>query len=135
MDTAHVSTLMPNFDRDGLVPVTVQNKNTLQVLMLAYMNLEAYTRTLKTGYLYLFSRSRRRIWKKGELSGNTMRAEDIRIDCDGDALVCLVVPSGPACHTGKETCFWRSVAGYSLEAKWGGLKTAIVEVCKTFAKI
>lgn len=135
MNTAQVSTLVPNFDEDGLVPVIVQDRNTHQVLMLAYANFEAYAATLKTGYAYFYSRSRKRLWKKGEKSGNTMRMDDVRLDCDGDALLYIVIPSGPACHTGKQTCFWRSAVGYILESAWGKLKVTLLKVCKAIAKI
>lgn len=134
MDTIHPTVLLPKFDRNGLVPVIVQNKNTHQILMLAYANRAAYELTLKTGYAHFYSRSRQRLWKKGEESGNLMRVEDVWIDCDGDALIYVVVPSGPACHTGKVTCFWRSVVGFCLDTKEGQLQTEICEVCKAIAK-
>lgn len=102
---------MPDFEKDsaGLLPVIAQDKNTGTVLMLAYANKEAFMETLKTGYAVFYSRSRAKLWRKGETSGNTMRVEDVFVDCDGDAILYSVVPSGPACHTGNPTCFFRSV--------------------------
>lgn len=117
-DIYHPSVLRPDFLR-GLLPVIVQNANTLRVLMLAWANEEAFEKTLETGYAHFFSRSRNCLWKKGETSGNLMKIVDVKLDCDGDALVYLVKPSGPACHTGKESCFWRSVIGFVLETQPG----------------
>ncbi|MDJ0269104.1 MAG: phosphoribosyl-AMP cyclohydrolase [Aigarchaeota archaeon] len=95
--------------RDGLIPVVVQDVKTREVLMLAYANREALERTLSTGFAHFWSRTRRKLWMKGEESGNTQRVEKILVDCDADALVYLVTPSGPACHTGNRTCFYRSL--------------------------
>jgi len=93
------------FDERGLVPVVVQDSNTRQVLTLAYMNAESLRRTVETKETWFFSRSRASLWHKGETSGHTQRVTDILIDCDSDALTILVEPKGPACHTGKQTCF------------------------------
>ena len=93
------------FDERGLVPVVVQDFNTRQVLTLAYMNAESLRRTVATKETWFFSRSRARLWHKGETSGHTQRVTDILVDCDSDALTILVAPKGPACHTGKQTCF------------------------------
>jgi phosphoribosyl-ATP pyrophosphohydrolase/phosphoribosyl-AMP cyclohydrolase len=93
------------FDERGLVPVVVQDANTRQVLTLAYMNAESLNRTIETKETWFFSRSRSSLWHKGETSGHTQRVTDILVDCDGDALTVLVAPNGPACHTGKQTCF------------------------------
>jgi phosphoribosyl-ATP pyrophosphohydrolase/phosphoribosyl-AMP cyclohydrolase len=95
------------FDEGGLVPCVVQDWTTGEVLTVAYMNAEALALTRATGELHLYSRSRRAIWHKGETSGNTQLVRALRIDCDGDALLALVEPAGPACHTGERTCFHR----------------------------
>ena len=95
------------FDERGLVPCVVQDWRTGEVLTLAYMNGEALRRTRETGEIHLFSRSRQQPWHKGATSGNTQAVKAIRYDCDGDALVALVEPAGPACHTGERTCFHR----------------------------
>ncbi len=93
------------FDAQGLVPCVVQDARTGEVLTVAYMNAEALERTRATGEIHLFSRSRGELWHKGETSGNVQRLRSLRLDCDGDALVALVDPAGPACHTGERTCF------------------------------
>ena len=95
------------FDERGLVPCVVQDWSTGEVLTLAYMNAEALRRTRETGEIHFFSRSRQELWHKGATSGNTQAVKAIRYDCDGDALVALVEPAGPACHTGERTCFHR----------------------------
>jgi phosphoribosyl-ATP pyrophosphohydrolase/phosphoribosyl-AMP cyclohydrolase len=95
------------FDERGLVPCIAQDWRTGEVLTLAYMNAEALRRTRETGEIHFFSRSRQELWHKGATSGNTQALRAIRYDCDGDALVALVEPSGPACHTGERTCFHR----------------------------
>lgn len=97
------------FDERGLVPAIVQDAGTRQVLTLAYMNADSVKRTLETGETWFWSRSRSSLWHKGETSGNTQRVIDILLDCDGDALTVLVKPTGPACHTGKESCFYRAI--------------------------
>src|SRR5688572_20224154 len=95
------------FDDDGLVPCVVQDFRTGEVLTVAYMNQEAYGLTLETREVHFWSRSRQELWRKGETSGNTLALSELRVDCDGDALVALVVPAGPACHTGERSCFFR----------------------------
>ncbi|MFT7498041.1 MAG: phosphoribosyl-ATP pyrophosphohydrolase/phosphoribosyl-AMP cyclohydrolase [Candidatus Azotimanducaceae bacterium] len=90
---------------DGLVPVIIQNVNTLQVLMLGYMNEEAYTKTSKENRVTFFSRSKNRLWTKGEESGNFLAVKDIQIDCDNDTILIKAVPKGPTCHTGSTSCF------------------------------
>ena len=90
---------------DGLVPVVIQNANTLQVLMLGYMNEEAYQKTLSENIVTFFSRSKNRLWTKGEESGNTLMVQDIMIDCDNDTILISAIPKGPTCHTGATTCF------------------------------
>jgi phosphoribosyl-ATP pyrophosphohydrolase/phosphoribosyl-AMP cyclohydrolase len=95
------------FDERGLVACVVQDWATGEVLTLAYMNREALERTRATGELHLFSRSRGELWHKGATSGNTQAVRALRLDCDGDAVLALVEPAGPACHTGERTCFHR----------------------------
>jgi phosphoribosyl-ATP pyrophosphohydrolase/phosphoribosyl-AMP cyclohydrolase len=95
------------FDERGLVPCIVQDWRSGEVLTLAYMDAEALARTRETGEMHFFSRSRQTLWHKGETSGNTQRLKSLRYDCDGDALLALVEPAGPACHTGERTCFHR----------------------------
>ena len=99
------------FDEDGLVPCVMQDWRTGEVLTLAYMNEEALRRTRETGEIHFFSRSRAELWRKGETSGNVQRVRQLRYDCDSDAVVALVEPSGPACHTGQRSCFYRDLGG------------------------
>jgi phosphoribosyl-ATP pyrophosphohydrolase/phosphoribosyl-AMP cyclohydrolase len=94
------------YDAQGLVPVVIQDWNTGEVLTLAYANAEAVARTRETGELHLWSRSRNELWHKGATSGNTQKVRALRVDCDGDTLLALVEPAGPACHTGERTCFF-----------------------------
>jgi phosphoribosyl-AMP cyclohydrolase / phosphoribosyl-ATP pyrophosphohydrolase len=95
------------FDEHGLAPCVIQDWASGEVLTLAYINAEALQRTRETGELHLWSRSRDELWHKGATSGNTQAVKAIRYDCDGDALLALVEPAGPACHTGARTCFHR----------------------------
>jgi phosphoribosyl-ATP pyrophosphohydrolase/phosphoribosyl-AMP cyclohydrolase len=95
------------YDDRGLVPCVVQDWRTGEVLTVAYMNADALARTRETGQMHFYSRSRRELWHKGETSGHTQTVRAIRYDCDGDALLALVEPAGPACHTGERTCFHR----------------------------
>jgi phosphoribosyl-AMP cyclohydrolase / phosphoribosyl-ATP pyrophosphohydrolase len=95
------------YDERGLLPCIVQDWHSGEVLMLAYMNEQALVRTRATGELHLWSRSREEPWHKGATSGNTQTVRALRIDCDGDTLLALVEPAGPACHTGERTCFHR----------------------------
>jgi phosphoribosyl-ATP pyrophosphohydrolase/phosphoribosyl-AMP cyclohydrolase len=96
-----------SYDERGLVPCVVQDWSTGEVLTLAYMNAQAVERTRSSGELHLWSRSRAEPWHKGETSGNVQTVRALRVDCDGDALLALVEPAGPACHTGERTCFHR----------------------------
>jgi len=106
--TAETSILADlRWDDRGLIPTIVQDARTGQVLMLAYMNREALERSISTGEAHFWSRSRSELWHKGATSGNTQRIVEIRYDCDGDALLLLVEPRGPACHTGHQSCFYR----------------------------
>jgi len=95
------------YDDRGLVPCIVQDWRTGEVLTLAYMNAESLRLTRETGEVHFFSRSRQELWHKGATSGHTLAVKAIRYDCDGDALLALVEPAGPACHTGERTCFHR----------------------------
>jgi phosphoribosyl-AMP cyclohydrolase len=97
------------FDTNGLVPAIVQDVETNEVLMLAYMNEESLRLTLERRETYFWSRSRQEIWHKGATSGNIQRVNDVRVDCDSDTLLVRVQPAGPACHTGKRTCFYRNL--------------------------
>ena len=96
---------------DGLLPAIVQDAGTGQVLMLGYMNRAALAATLASGFATFFSRSKARLWQKGETSGNVLRVEEIRLDCDADAVLVRARPAGPVCHTGKQACFFRVVDG------------------------
>ncbi len=98
------------FDAQGLVPAIVQDVNTRQVLMCAYMNAESLQATLESGYATFWSRRRQKLWRKGETSGHVQRVREIRYDCDGDTLLLLVEPQGPACHTGETSCFYRTLS-------------------------
>jgi phosphoribosyl-AMP cyclohydrolase len=98
------------YDDRGLLPAIVQDASTNAVLMLAWVNAEAVRRTLDTKTTWFWSRSRQEFWNKGATSGNTQAVVDVRYDCDADALLMLVEPAGPACHTGEYTCFYRSMS-------------------------
>lgn len=103
------------FDTNGLVPVIVQHARSGEVLMLGYMNEEALARTIETGLVTFWSRSRSTLWQKGETSGNVLRLVELRQDCDGDALLALAEPAGPTCHTGETSCFHRTLDGQPAE--------------------
>jgi phosphoribosyl-AMP cyclohydrolase len=96
------------FDERGLVPAIAQEADTGEVLMLAWMNRDAVTATLATGEAHYWSRSRAKLWKKGESSGQVQKLRDFRIDCDGDSILLTVDQTGVACHTGRHTCFFRA---------------------------
>ena len=96
---------------DGLIPVITQDYNTKEVLILSYMNEEAYMKTLDEKVLYYYSRSRKELWRKGESSGNTQELISLTYDCDGDALLAQVIQKGPACHTGEISCFHNPLIG------------------------
>ena len=95
------------FSNEGLIPAIIQDRRTRDVLMLAYMNREALEKTLETGKTHFWSRSRRRLWLKGETSGNFQIVKEIYYDCDADALLLIVEQKGVACHTGERSCFFR----------------------------
>jgi phosphoribosyl-AMP cyclohydrolase len=105
-----------SFDRDGLVAAVAQQHDSGEVLMLAWMNREAVQETLATGWVCYWSRSRRALWRKGETSGHVQRLVEMRVDCDGDALLLRVDQTGPACHTGEHSCFFRAARGKDLVA-------------------
>ena len=98
------------FDSNGLIPAVVQDENTGEVLMFAWMNAESIGLTLEKGTTWFWSRSRRELWNKGATSGNMQHVSEVLVDCDADVLLVKVKPDGPACHTGERTCFFRSLA-------------------------
>src|ERR1700754_3700606 len=105
------SRLDPKYDANGLITAVATHVETGELLMLAHMNAEALERTIATGEAHFWSRSRGRLWKKGESSGHVLRVREMRIDCDQDALWLIVDPAGPACHTGETSCFYRRGGG------------------------
>ena len=117
------------FDDDGLVPCVMQDWATGEVLTLAYMNADALRLTRETGEVHFWSRSRGELWRKGESSGNVQRLRQLRFDCDADALVALVDPAGPACHTGNRSCFYRDLDGG--EQPEPALYEALAELSRT----
>ncbi len=108
-------TSRPRFSADGLVPAVVQDASTGAVLMLAYMNDEAWERTVATRRAWFWSRSRQQLWEKGATSGNRMAVREIRLDCDDDSVLLRVDAAGPACHTGETSCFFTVAAGDTRE--------------------
>jgi phosphoribosyl-AMP cyclohydrolase len=114
-DREQGGSFMPRFDDKGLMTAIALDFQSREVLMVAFMDAEALARTRETGLAHFHSRSRGRLWLKGETSGHVLRVEEIRVDCDQDALVMLVRPEGPACHTGARSCFYRRLAGDRLE--------------------
>lgn len=103
------------FNANGLIPAIVQDAETKQVLMLAYMNAESLRQTLESGETVFWSRSRGELWHKGATSGNIQKVQEIRVDCDADTLLILVDPAGPACHTGATSCFYRTYSEFAEE--------------------
>jgi len=106
---------MPKFDSTGLLAAIVQHAETREVLMFAFMDAEALAATRETGLAHFHSRSRGRLWMKGETSGHVLRVQELLVDCDQDALVLKVLPEGPACHTGARSCFYRALEGDELQ--------------------
>ncbi|CAM3280494.1 Phosphoribosyl-AMP cyclohydrolase [Sphingomonas antarctica] len=100
----------PRWDANGLITGVVTDATTREVLMVAHLNAEALSLTRSTGFAHFWSRSRGKLWKKGEESGNTLRVIELRVDCDQDALLMICEPAGPACHTGARSCFYRAVS-------------------------
>ena len=107
-------TLDPKFDDNGLITAVCTDRASGEVLMLAHMDAEALAATIATREAHFWSRSRGRLWKKGETSGHVLKVHDIRIDCDQDAVWLVVEPAGPACHTGRRSCFYRRIEGDRL---------------------
>ena len=105
----------PKFDGAGLLSAVVQHTDSGEILMLAFMDAEALAKTRETGLAHFHSRSRGRLWMKGETSGHVLRVRQILVDCDQDAIVLKVLPEGPACHTGARSCFYRALDGDSLQ--------------------
>ena len=103
------------WDENGLAPAIAQDADTGKVLMMAYMNEASLRRTLEVGQAVFWSRRRRELWRKGATSGNTLAVREIRIDCDADTLLLLVEPAGPACHTGEDSCFFRSLDDFAAK--------------------
>ncbi len=116
------------FDERGLVPVIAQDHVSGEVLTLAYGNEESLRLTQETGELHFYSRSREEIWRKGETSGNVLKLRQLRLDCDSDAVVALVEPTGPACHTGERSCFHRRIDGEN------GIDPALHEILATLER-
>ncbi|MEL6878469.1 MAG: phosphoribosyl-AMP cyclohydrolase [Pseudomonadota bacterium] len=106
-DREQGSTFLPKFDERGLLSAVVTDSTSGEVLMVAFMNAEALSKTQETGKAHFWSRSRQSLWMKGESSGNVLEVEEMLIDCDQDAVVLKVRPAGPTCHTGARTCFYR----------------------------
>ena len=113
-DREQGSTLQPKYDANGLVTAVATDAASGEVLMLAHMNAEALAKTIATGEAWFFSRSRGRLWKKGESSGHVLSVVEMRVDCDQDALWLRVNAAGPACHTGERSCFYRRLEGDRL---------------------
>lgn len=113
-DPEQGSAFLPRFDAQGLLTAIAVDSATREILMVAFMDAEALAKTRETGLGHFHSRSRGRLWLKGETSGHFLRVEEIRVDCDQDALVLLVKPEGPACHTGARSCFYRRLEGDRL---------------------
>lgn len=106
---------LPRFDAQGLLIAIAVDSRSREILMVAYMDAEALAKTRETGLAHFHSRSRGKLWLKGETSGHFLRVEEIRVDCDQDALELRVTPEGPACHTGARSCFYRRLDGEVLE--------------------
>ncbi len=118
------------FDAQGLVPAIVQQHDTGEVLMMAWMSREAVAETIATGRVCYFSRSRNRLWRKGETSGQTQRLIELRLDCDGDAVLVLVDQTGVACHTGRRDCFFRA----ARDGTWREIARPLVNEATLYQK-
>ena len=130
-DSEEGTVFAPRFDAEGLVPVVATSAKTGEVLMLAYMNADALARTIETGEAHYWSRSRGRLWRKGEESGNSQRVVEMRTDCDQDAIWLKVETAGAeaACHTGRRSCFYRAIP---LGAPGGGVSLSFVDAERQF---
>ena len=113
-DREQGSTFQPRFDAHGLLTAVAVDAQSREIVMLAHMDAEALAKTQETGLAHFHSRSRGRLWLKGETSGHVLKVLEIRVDCDQDALVLMVSPAGPACHTGATSCFYRALDGDKL---------------------
>ena len=131
----NLDTKQIRFDERGLVPAIVQDARTREVLTLAYMNAESLKRTLESRETWFWSRSRSELWPKGATSGNTQRVTEIRQDCDSDALVVLVEPAGPACHTGARSCFYRDIEGAEIDLSFTNQTTDLGSVLDDLYKL
>ncbi|MDE3840093.1 bifunctional phosphoribosyl-AMP cyclohydrolase/phosphoribosyl-ATP pyrophosphatase [Bacillus methanolicus] len=126
------------FDEQGLVPAIVQDASTKEVLTLAYMNRESLRKTMETGETWFYSRSRKKLWHKGETSGNTQKIVEMKYDCDQDAILVLVQPDGPACHTGSVSCFSESFyQGEEIGAESGETQGSLLDyqILQTLEKV
>jgi phosphoribosyl-ATP pyrophosphohydrolase/phosphoribosyl-AMP cyclohydrolase len=126
--TTWIETL--RFDEGGLIPAVVQDSDSGRVLMVAYMNRESLARTLETGEVHFWSRSRNAIWRKGETSGNVLRLRSVVADCDSDCLLVRAEPAGPVCHTGEASCFFEALAGETPPAELGEVLGRLVRVIR-----
>ena len=126
MDTSVIK-----FGPDGLVPAIAQDADTSDVLMLAYMNAEAVEKTLSTGKAHYWSRSKQKLWLKGETSGNFQEVRAVHYDCDADTILVTVKPTGPACHTGEANCFYRALKDGAKGAKGPSVLKELFEVLKS----
>ncbi len=113
-DREQGSAFLPRFDNKGLITAIAVDRTDRHILMVAFMDAQALAKTRETGLAHFYSRSRGKLWLKGETSGNILKVEDILVDCDQDALVLMVEPAGPACHTGERSCFYRKLDGDGL---------------------
>lgn len=120
--------LQLKFDAFGLIPAIIQDALTGRVLMLGWMNDEALQRTLHTGEVWFWSRSRQALWHKGATSGNVLRVCEVRADCDADCLLVRAEPAGPTCHTGRESCFWQDVNGNVLQPPAAGFLDELADI-------
>ncbi|BCX06064.1 MAG: histidine biosynthesis bifunctional protein HisIE [Candidatus Roseilinea sp.] len=123
--------LQLKFDAFGLIPAIIQDALTGRVLMLGWMNDEALQRTLHTGEVWFWSRSRQALWHKGATSGNVLRVCEVRADCDADCLLVRAEPAGPTCHTGRESCFWQDVNGNVLQPPAAGFLDELADIVQS----
>jgi phosphoribosyl-ATP pyrophosphohydrolase/phosphoribosyl-AMP cyclohydrolase len=115
------------FDQNGLIPAIVQHAQTGQVLMLGYMNQESLQRTLDSGLVWFYSRSRQQLWQKGETSDNVLNVRSVKLDCDGDTILVQADPAGPTCHTGESSCFFTTLQERTEYPAWSETATELFE--------